>query len=389
MEWMVVALVSFQLLEAAVVKVPLRKLEPICATMKEKGLLGEFLRTHKNDPAQKYHVGDLGMVYEPLAYLDSLYLGEIAIGTPPQNFLVLFDTGSSSLWVPSVQCQSQACATHSRFNPNASSTYSGHGQTFSVQYGSGSLRGVYGYDTLRVQSAQVPNQQFGLSEHEPSPYFLQLKFDGIMGLAYPALAEGRSATALQGLLQAGLLSSPVFSFYLGRGMSSQNGAVLIFGGIDHSLHSGPIYWAPVTQECYWQIGIEEFLIGGHATGWCSQGCQAIVDTGTSPLTVPQQYLSALLQATGAQANQYGQFTVDCNNIQNLPTLTFLISGVHFSLPYHSYIFTGNGVCTIGVQATYLPSSSGQSLWILGGVFLRSYYSIFDIGNNRVGFAAAA
>ena len=49
-----------------------------------------------------------------------------------------------------------------------------------------------------------------------------------------------------------------------------------------------------------------FLIGGHATGWCSQGCQAVVDTGTSLLTVPQQYLSALLQATGAQANQYGQ-----------------------------------------------------------------------------------
>lgn len=49
-----------------------------------------------------------------------------------------------------------------------------------------------------------------------------------------------------------------------------------------------------------------FLIGGQATGWCSQGCQAIVDTGTSLLTVPQQYMSALQQATGAQQNQYGQ-----------------------------------------------------------------------------------
>lgn len=49
-----------------------------------------------------------------------------------------------------------------------------------------------------------------------------------------------------------------------------------------------------------------FLIGDQATGWCSAGCQAIVDTGTSLLTVPQQFLSALLQATGAQEDQYGQ-----------------------------------------------------------------------------------
>ena len=49
-----------------------------------------------------------------------------------------------------------------------------------------------------------------------------------------------------------------------------------------------------------------FLIDGKASGWCSQGCQAIVDTGTSLLTMPQQYVSTLLQATGAQEDQYGQ-----------------------------------------------------------------------------------
>lgn len=49
-----------------------------------------------------------------------------------------------------------------------------------------------------------------------------------------------------------------------------------------------------------------FLIGGQASCWCSQGCQAIMDTGTSLLTVPQQYVSALLQATGTQEDQYGQ-----------------------------------------------------------------------------------
>lgn len=69
---------------------------------------------------------------------------------------------------------------------------------------------------LQVQSIQVPNQQFGLSELEQGPYFLHAKFDGIMGLAFPSLAEGKSTTPLQGMLQAGVLSSPVFRFYLGR-----------------------------------------------------------------------------------------------------------------------------------------------------------------------------
>ncbi|NWU93269.1 PEPC protein, partial [Upupa epops] len=148
--------------------------------------------------------------------LQSSYFGEITIGTPPQKFLVLFDTGSSNLWVPSTYCQTPACFNHAKFNPSESSTFSSNGQSYTLSYGSGSLTVVLGYDTLQIQSISVTNQEFGLSENEPTQPFYFADFDGILGMAYPSLAVGGLPTALQGMLQQNQLSQPIFSFYFSR-----------------------------------------------------------------------------------------------------------------------------------------------------------------------------
>uniref|UniRef100_I3MSA9 Gastricsin n=1 Tax=Ictidomys tridecemlineatus TaxID=43179 RepID=I3MSA9_ICTTR len=377
-------------------RVPLRKMKTMRQTMREKGLLRDFLRTHKYDPAQKYRFSDFSVLYEPMSYMDAAYFGEISIGTPPQNFLVLFDTGSSNLWVPSVYCQSQACRRSLTRHPITCETwafmpsncYEPGAKAFSPCLGAGADTSSWEL-RLRVQSIQVPNQEFGLSEQEPGTNFVYAQFDGIMGLAYPTLSEGGATTALQGMLQVDALSSPMFSVYLSNQEGSEDGGAVIFGGVDESLYTGQIFWAPVTRELYWQIGIQEFYVGEEASGWCSQGCQAMVDTGTSLLTVPQQYLSSLLQAIGAQEGEYGQFFVNCNDVQNLPTFTFIINGVQFPLPPSAYILNENGYCLVGLEATYVSSGNGQPFWILGDVFLRSYYSVFDMANNRVGFATAA
>ncbi|XP_006130476.1 pepsin B-like isoform X1 [Pelodiscus sinensis] len=388
MKWLVLALVCLHLSEG-LVRVTLRKGKSAREVMKEKGVLENFLKEHKVDPARKYHFNNFNVAEEPIAnYLDSFYFGEISIGTPPQNFLVLFDTGSSNLWVPSTYCQSQACSNHARFNPNESSTFTNNGQTYTLSYGSGSLTVLLGYDTVTVQNIAITNQEFGLSEDEPTSPFYYSHFDGILGMAYPAMAVGGSYTPMQEMLKQGLLTEPIFSFYFSRQPTYSYGGEIIFGGVDTQLFSGQITWAPVTQEVYWQIGIDEFAIGQQATGWCSQGCQGIVDTGTFLLTVPQQYMGYFLQAVGAQESN-GAYVVNCNNVQNMPTITFVISGSQFPLPPSAYVFNNNGYCTVGIEPTYLPSQNGQPLWILGDVFLKEYYSVYDMSNNRVGFAPSA
>ncbi|KAF7662897.1 hypothetical protein LDENG_00223300 [Lucifuga dentata] len=387
MKCLVVILVCAVLAEG-LVRIPLVKHKSMREALREKGIELPY-----QDPGLKYQpdefAGSATMYINN--YADTTYYGAISIGTPPQSFQVLFDTGSANLWVDSVYCNTQACNTHKKFNPQQSSTYSASGQSFYLPYGAGSLSGVFGYDTIDVGGIVITNQEIGLSTNEPGRTFVVAKFDGILGLSYPSISAGGETPVMDNIISQNLLNANMFAFYLSRG--GQQGSELSFGGVDNSKYQGEITWTPVTSETYWQIGVDGFQINGRETGWCSQGCQSIVDTGTSMLTAPGQLLGYIMQAIGAQQSQYGMYMVDCNQIYNLPTLSFVISGVSFPLPPSAYIIQhyqyGYQFCSVGITPTYLPSRDGQPLWIFGDVFLREYYSIYDRTYNRVGFAIAA
>lgn len=140
--------------QGALHRVPLRRHQSLRKKLRAQGQLSEFWRSHNLDMTRLSESCNVySSVNEPLInYLDMEYFGTISIGTPPQNFTVIFDTGSSNLWVPSVYCTSPACKAHPVFHPSQSDTYTEVGNHFSIQYGTGSLTGIIGADQVSVST---------------------------------------------------------------------------------------------------------------------------------------------------------------------------------------------------------------------------------------------
>ncbi|NXO43435.1 PEPA protein, partial [Locustella ochotensis] len=364
------------LAQAFQTRVPLRRMKSLRQRLQEQGLLESYLEQHPYNLAAKYFPG---IAVEPLEnYMDDEYFGTISIGTPPQEFTVVFDTGSSNLWVPSVFCSSPACRNHNRFNPAESSTFLSTNDTLFIAYGTGSMTGVLGYDTVNVAGINVRNQIFGLAETEPGDFFYYTPFDGILGLAFPSIASSGATPVFDNMMIENLVDRNLFSVYLSR--DSQGGSFVLFGAIDPYYTTRGISWIPLSAETYWQITMESVSINGAPVA-CSSGCQAIVDTGTTLLAVPVRALRILLRRLGASSG--GE--ISCGAVSNLPDLIFHIDGKEFPVPPRAYVLRSNGVCSLGLQGMDAPTEEGE-LWILGDVFIREYYVIFDRANNKVGLS---
>ncbi|XP_073336756.1 nothepsin [Pagrus major] len=386
---------------SALVRVPLRRKPPIRTQLRADGLLQDFLRDHRPDMfnrryAQCFPPGTpslrLGRSSEKIYnFMDAQYFGEITLGSPEQNFSVIFDTGSADLWVPSSYCVSEACALHKRFRAFESSSFRHDGRMFGIHYGSGHLLGVMARDTLKVGGLTALNQEFGESVYEPGATFVMARFDGVLGMGYPNLAEILGNPVFDNMMAQKTVDEPVFSFYLSRRTSnSYPEGELLLGGADEALYTGPISWLPVTSKGYWQIKMDSVAVQG-VSSFCPRGCQAIVDTGTSLIAGPTADILNLQQLIGATPSNIGEFLIDCVRLSSLPHVTFVLGGKEYTLTAEQYVrkemLGDKELCFSGFQAVDIVSPEGP-LWILGDVFLTEFYSVFDRGQDRVGFAAA-
>ncbi|KAK1329412.1 hypothetical protein QTO34_011598 [Cnephaeus nilssonii] len=326
-------------------------------------------------------------------YLDTQYYGEIDIGTPPQTFKVIFDTGSANLWVPSTKCSPlyTACEIHSLYDSLESSTYMENGTEFTIHYGSGKVNGFLSQDTVTVGGITV-TQTFGEVTELPLIPFMLAKFDGVLGMGFPAQAVAGVTPVFDHILSQRVLKEDVFSVYYSRWAWNSHflGGEIVLGGSDPQYYQGNFHYVSISKTGSWQIKMKGVSVRS-STLLCEEGCMAVVDTGASYISGPTSSLRLLMETLGAKELSTDEYVVSCYQVPTLPDISFHLGGRAYTLTSADYVlqdpYSNDDLCTLALHGLDIPPPTGP-VWVLGASFIRKFYTEFDRRNNRIGFALA-
>jgi len=340
------------------------------------------------------------------------YYGSIFVGQPQvQKFSVVFDTGSSHIFLPDKSCQETTCLMHKRYDRNLSassieinddgSSPQGERDAVSIAYGTGEIQGGFVSDVICIGHPMAGEEGLHcavsrviLAKEMTSEPFEHFVFDGVLGLGLSSLALNRNFHLFSQLSDTNDLD-PIFGFFLSR--SDADGSEVTFGGHNERRTKGPMQWVPVSSDAgYWVVGIRAVRVGEKELPLCQDGeCHAIVDTGTSLLGVPRQGMQSILAATARVASDLTE--TDCRNVAG-PRLVFdLVGGTSvelgaedYSRPAPTAVKTAEGsrsVCRARLLPVDMPSV-GSKVFLFGEPVLQKYYTAFDSRDLRVGFALA-
>ncbi|XP_057583127.1 pregnancy-associated glycoprotein 2-like [Hippopotamus amphibius kiboko] len=369
-------------LSECVVIIPLTKMETMRETLRKENLLTNFLEENTDDTSQNATDDPLISLQPLRKILDVCYVGNITIGTPPQEFKVLFDTALSCTWIPSINCSRTSCRRHNLFNPQLSTTIRLTSLSINIKYSTGRIAGVLAYDTIRIMKLVDIDQPFVLTETQSG--FDHVIFDGVLGLGHPRFGPKNYIPVFDNLKKQGVISEPIFAFYLSN--RKENGSVVMFGGVDHRYHKGSLKWIPVSRTRFWQIAMNRITMNGWMVG-CFHQCEAILNTGTTWLAGPTRLVTGIQKLINAKA--FGEeYQVPCSNIRSLPSIIFTINGNEYTVPPVAYIWKSPYNTCVSRFRGGTETWNHLETWVLGDAFLRMYLSVYDRRKRMVGLAPA-
>lgn len=210
------------------------------------------------------------------------------------------------------------------------------------------------------------------------------KFDGILGMGFTSISVDNTVTVFENAMKQNAVDQPMFSFYLGDNSPGE----LTFGGYDASKFEGELVTVPLESATYWEIALDGVSASSYHSTPNADGSvtTGIIDSGTSLLVGPRAEIVRLAAAVGATANFMGQYSIDCATVDAMPDIVFHIKGIDYTIPGKTAVLKAQGMCLFAVMGMDFPKPGPQ--WILGDVFMRQYYTVFNYLDQTISFARA-
>ncbi|KAI6218665.1 Embryonic pepsinogen-like protein [Aphelenchoides fujianensis] len=249
----------------------------------------------------------VGNVQYRVSRLMNVCAGRMTLGTPPQEFNVVFDNGSSILWVPRKGCRSsgplaKACRSgRGVYDPRRSRTAYPTNETFVMRYGTGSAEGTYWQDVLAFGSARGKQLRmrrritFGVGER------MQFIDEGVLGLGSSdgLPYDDHPSSVMHEAYHQGLLDAPVFTTYMkkcGGSGSCADAGVITLGAEDRKHCGAAEKWGPVDEGVHhWQFIVSSMR--GVYVGPCNANVALTLVIDGTVLTIPSEQM--LLRANGS------------------------------------------------------------------------------------------
>jgi hypothetical protein len=310
--------------------------------------------------------------------LDYSYFAEVYLGTEANPYYLLLDCGAQQTWVMGSNCTSEPCLTHNTFGPANSTTYTAVDYPWSATYGQGSSNGTSANDTASLAGLKVP-LTMGIATIASND-FNSFPIDGILGLAQGSV---HYPSFLSALASSKLLPSTVFGVSLNSAGDGPNTGEVNFGAPDTSKYSGDLTYASSTSTVQWVVPVTYVGVVGNTTAIAEQS--AYIDTGTSFVYgAPENVATLHSMIPGAQSTDGVQWYVPCTTNTSV---IFNIGGVPFNVSASDWVGSAineplvNGNCPSLIVGQEIVGITG---WLLGDVFLRNVYTLFDYDQNRIG-----
>ncbi|KAK5111545.1 hypothetical protein LTR62_004841 [Meristemomyces frigidus] len=365
-------------------------------------------------------------IFDILSYsTGGAYYANVTVGTPPQDQVVILDTGSSDLYFDA--STAQACESTGpyscrggTFEPKNSSTYFivDPAPAFNTSFGDGSTAmGPFSEDVVGIGNVLIQNVQFGVAEKVNSTTGYAI---GLMGLGYSeneAVQQHFYPNMPEVLRDTGVINSRLYSVYL-NDVGAYTGTIL-FGGIDTTKYTGEIATLDLLPDINTGV-VDQFIQtvtglaynnSGKATNLFyggSPNVQAytstdvalpvLLDTGSSAWSVPTSYYDKFIAPQFTFVDPQSGLCA-CSH-QNDDTSLILEFGAklnitvpirEFVVPVYNsssnepYIVNGQSQCAFMI----VPAQpTGQGFQTLGDAILRSMYIVFDLDQGQVSLAQA-